>query len=251
MVTSLWPKSTKLYILDNSIIDLEAGRTFQVSGLLRVAASSGANHVTFTAHKDGGLADGDGFYLYFSDAEAYKPNDDSGTLLRYVKISNLNKSGCISINASGIKLYNVKITSNQNNGGSYFTLSNNGWAIIRNCSFEKIVFKTSTDLRATPFEMKRNIFRGGYYSIYFNGLDNPGVNPRQIEENDFDASKQVYLFNMTGASNVPLGNNYWHGGSGNPPVPNVNKSGTTNVDINFNDPSAPLVNAPAGMGPDW
>ncbi len=242
----IFANNTKLYVLDNSTIDLEAGRGFYISGgLLRTVVTSGTTHATFTAHKTGGLLDEEGFFLEFTSAVNYNPGDDSGTLLRYVQISNL-RSGGASISFCGIKLDNVKIISNVSYGGSFFYIINEGWAIIQNCSFEKIFLEVGTDLSSTSFEMKRNIFRGGNHSIYFYNLNNPGVAPHQIEQNDFDGSKPAMLNNMTGSSNVPLGNNYWNGG-----VPGVAKSGGTTVDIDFNDPSVPLSSPPAGAGPNW
>jgi hypothetical protein len=240
---------TKLYILDNSTIDLEVGNGFVVSGLLRTAVTSGAAHATFATHKTVGVLDeGEGFYFEFYGAVNYNPSDDSGTMLRYVQI-NLGSTGA-SINFCGIKLDNVRITSNVSNGNSLLNIANDGWAIIQNCYFEKSLVRIGTDLRTSLFQMKRNIFHDCYNSIYFNGLSNPGVNPGQIEQNDFDGSKSAMLYNMTGGSNVPLGNNYWNGGTGNPPVPTVAKVGTS-IDFDFSNPSAPLSSSPSGVGPNW
>ena len=96
--------------------------------------------------------------------------------------------------------------------------------------------------------MKHNIFTGGYYSLSFYSLNNPGVDAGQIELNEFDGSKPAYLFDMTGGVNVPVGNNYWNGGSGSPPKPSVSLDGTTNITYDFD---TALSASPAGAGPTW
>ncbi len=251
--------STKLYVLDNTTIALEAGRTFQVSGLLRVLASSGAAHATFTAHKSGGgvLGDGEGFFLKISNAVSYDPADDSGTVIQHTRIENLKESSAVTINGCGVKFHNSYIVSNKSTGGSYFYIyGNNSWITMRNCRLEKSILEIGADMRGKPCAVERNVFRGGYYSIYFNNLSNPGVSPGQIAQNDFDGSKTAYLSSSMsgGGQNVPLGSNYWHGGTsvnpGDPPLPNVYK-GELTIDFDFSNPSPALTRAPAGAGPDW
>lgn len=248
---------TKLYVLGNGVVDIEQGYKLDVAGsssnsLLRVLAAT-SEPATFTSHHVGGaLADGEGFGLRFFSVQNYNASDGSGTFLQNSNILNLHQGpDAILIDSCSPKLYNLKVTSNAISGTSYSTLGwNTNGAIIENCYFNNVVPQVSSDLRSTNFMMDHNIFRRGAYSIGFYNLNNPGVSAGQIEYNDFDAAATngAYLYNMTGGSNVPLGNNYWSGGIGSPPTPEVISGGGTTINFDF---TPALSSSPAGAGPTW
>ena len=246
---------TRLYVVDDAVVDLERwadgqSGTLRVKGLLRVLATPAA-HATFTAHRVGGaLADNDGFTFWFDGAESYDPADGSGTLLQNALITNLawgNSNGGFKITASSPRLYNLNATSNSSTGGSYIFLFSGAGALIQNCSFDRLVLVVTADLRGTTFKMDHVRFRRGYYSIWFANIDSPGIAAGQIELNDFDGAKAAYLFTVNAASPVPLGNNYWQGGAGWPPVPAVT---TTYSTTPFEFATARTA-APSGTGPSW
>ena len=242
---------TKLYMLDNALVDLEDANIFNVQGLLRVEAST-SQYAAIMSHATGGgvLSDGDGIRLWFVGADDFNSGDGSGTLLKNIMITGLRSGESIKFDGCSPMLYNLKVTSNVANGGCYFTFINSPAPIIRNCYFTKMVPKFDDDLRSSSASIDHNIFRGGYYSVFFASLANEAIDPGQVELNDFDGTKNAYLFNMSGTTNVPVGNNYFNGGVGTPPLPSVITGGTTNCAFDFSSPSAALSSAPSA-GPDW
>jgi hypothetical protein len=246
--------NTKLYVVDGATVDLEqgtgaAGRLW-VKGLLRVLATPQA-HANFTAHKLGGsLANNEGFAFWFDGAVNFNPVDGSGTLLQNALITNLtsgNSNGGFSISYCAPKLYNLHATANSMNGISYLFLNNGSAPIVQNCSFNQMVPSIQADLRGTSFKMDHNRFRGGYYAIAFISAGVQGINAGQIDSNDFDGSKQAYLYNVGGSTNVPIGNNFWNGGTGVPPLP-TELTGLTTLHFDF---ATALSAAPANVGPTW
>lgn len=241
----------ELYVLDNAIIKFKADTyssnnfgKFIIKGLLRVLAVPQAP-ATFTTTV-ASPPNGEGFALQFDGAEAYNEVDGTGTIVQNTAIINLRGSArALEILNCAPRLYNLKVTSNQNNGTSYLYFHSG--AIIENNRFEGVVPLINSDLRSSSFKMSKNIFRNGYYSIWFN--NNSAVTSGQISANDFNGSKPVYLYNMTSGTKIPLEGNYWNGGTGTPPKPVVEKGGaTTDISCNF-DPA--LSSSPDDVGPTW
>jgi hypothetical protein len=252
---NIWAGS-KLYVLDNATIDTEQNaqdqRKFRIFGLVRVLASTSAP-ATFTSHATGGgtPADGHGLVLIISGCESFNPVDGSGTLLQNMNINNvaggtINNSQHIKVIDCLPKFYNLKISSNKADGNSRIVLDSN--AIMENCSIRKMYPFIKTDLRGTSFKMDHNILRNSSYSIYFKSLANSAVDPNQIELNDFDGTKNAMLDSMTGTFTVPLGNNFWNGGTGTPPMPATSKVSSATVEFDF---TTALDSAPTGVGPTW
>jgi hypothetical protein len=245
---------TKLYVIDSAILDLERWSattgTLVVNGLLRVLATPAA-YATFTAHKVGGtLADNEGFSFRFDGAVSYDPVDGSGTLLQNSRITNLasgNGNGGFWIMASAPRLFNLNVSSNSAVGGSYIFLFGGAGPIIQNCHFERLTLVVAADLRGTSFKTDHVRFRGGYYAIEFANLTSPGVQAGQIELNDFDGTKEAYMFNVAVADPVPLTNNAWSGGAGAPPLPATLITSSTTSFLFAGALAAP----PAGVGPSW
>jgi len=94
------------------------------------------------------------------------------------------------------------------------------------------------------------VFMHGYYPLWINDVPAVPIVSGQIENNEFDASllHGLYLYDAAGGGTIPLGGNYWFGGSGNPPLPSVVTGGTTTQTVNF---GTALAAPPAGAGPDW
>jgi len=251
---------TKLYLADNSTIDIEQGvggsGLLLVQGLLHAVASA-SEPAAITAHRVGGtLADGEGLAIHFDGADNYNASDDSGTLLENTIVTKIRvSSDAIEVMNCSPKFYNAKFYGNDTYGRSYLYFRTDAGAIVKNCYFDKISPDILADLRATAFKMDHNIFRNSYYSIAFFSLDNSGIKAGQIELNDFGCSREVattntaYFFDMTGA-NVPLGNNYWHWGTETPPLPATTYFQSTST-FDFNDPSPALSSVPANVGPSW
>lgn len=265
----LWvAPDTRLYVTDGAIIDFRgAGHRILVDGTLR-AVGSAASPAAFTAHRrDGGyLADGEGFQFVF-EGPPYAPDDPSGSgsLLDHVEITQLapistsDHRGPLTVIRSGVALQHVKarvnVTWSIADTHGVLVLTDGSWIVVRHSLLEDLLLRISTDLRDTPFEFTNNVVRGSDYSILFQEVASPAVRPGQIDSNDLDGARPALLLGVTGTAAFPVGNNYWGGGTGGyaqPPLPAVwvqQSTGTATVD--FQDPSAPLVAAPAGAGPDW
>jgi hypothetical protein len=239
-----------LYLLDGALIDMEVVdkdtyRDILVMGLLRAVPSTSAP-ATLTAHKTGGAwADGEGFHVrFFNDCEDYNTADGSGTFLQNCSIEYLRESNsAILVSACSPRLHNCKISSNRITGGSYFEITDGGAPTIDHCYLTRIVLTIRTSLIGTGASITKNTCRDGYYSIYFSYGSNAMVDGGQIANNNFDGTVNgLYLLNVAGSENIPLGNNYWDGG-----VPTVVQNSTT-ITVDF----APTLAAPpADCGPTW
>jgi len=135
---------------------------------------------------------------------------------------------------------------NESHGRSYFDMFSA--AIVEHCSFQNIVPTVMADMRSTDFSFRYNTQRNGYYSFYVFSSRGLAFSSGQVSQNDFDGSKDIYLHNMDGGSDVPLENNYWDGGTGSPPEPSVIQGGTTSVTVDY-DPL--LSESPPSAGPGW
>ena len=240
----------ELYVKDGAVLDIEYidinNRYFHVYGLLRVLATADSN-ATFTCHKTGGnLTTNEGFCLQFHDnAVDYDTLTDDGCLIQNTLINNLHYSNnAVYVGDCSPKFYNCKISANIITGGSYFEISGSAAPIIENCSINNIVLTIKTDFRGTQASIKKNICRDGYYTLYFSAQSNPAVTLGQIANNDFDGNTDgIYLQAMTGGTNIPLGNNYWLGGT-----PTVILGPTTSITVDF---TPTLASPPADCGPTW
>jgi hypothetical protein len=240
----------RLYVLDRAVVDMEVvdvstHRDILVNGLLRVVSSTSAS-ATLTAHKTGGaLADGEGFAIWFNNtSEDYNPGDGSGTLVQNCNITYLKQGNfAIRVTACAPRFYNCKIYANRTTGGSYFEIFDGGAPTIEHCDLTRIVLTVRTNLIGTGASIVKNTCRDGYYSIYFSDGSNGMVDSGQIANNDFDGTVNgLYLLNVAGSENIPLGNNYWDGG-----VPTVIQNSTT-ATVAF---APTLAVPPADCGPTW
>ena len=256
----LWVSpDTKLYVRGGAVLDFEAGGVFLVAGLLRAIGSASAPAI-FTAHQRAGgyLPDGEGFYFAFSGV-SYNPDDRSGSVLDHVHVRNLaetavfggNRRTSLAVTGSGIALDNVKVVVN---GNGSLLVREGGWVVLRHSHFDGLGLVVDTDVRATPFAVTDNAFRGGLSAIAFRYVASPPVRSGQIDSNDLDGSLQsAELIHVSGTANIPLGNNYWGQGLfSSKDVPFVyNDNDASTVTFDFDDPSPTLHLPPAGAGPDW
>lgn len=246
---------TALYVLDGASLDLEQGDgitsgRFYVKGLLRVLAA-GTAPATFTSHRSGGsLANGEGFHLFLDGAVNFNATDGSGTLIQNTNILNLKSvtpGGGVTLRNCAPKLANCKLTGNATTGTVYILFTQGCGALVQNCLFTKVAPAVNADLRATGFKLSFNRFRGGYYAFYVGDTAAAGFSLGQVDSNDFDGSTPAALSILAGPTPVPIGNNFWNGGTGNPPVPSETQYSTT-VHYQF---TPALAAAPAGAGPSW
>jgi hypothetical protein len=263
----LWmAPDTRLYVLDGAAINFQGtGHRALVDGTLR-AVGSAPSLAVFTAHRrDGGhLADGEGFQFVFA-GPPYADDDPSGagSLLDHVEITQLapataaDHNGPLSVIGTGVALQHVKASANLRWGpdtSGSLVLTDWSWIILRHCALDGVLLRIATDLRETPFEVTRNVVRGGHYSIFFDQIAGPVLRPGQIDSNALDGSRPALLQDTTGAVWIPVGNNYWGGArsrSAGPPLPEVWLQGSNTATIDFQDPSAPLDASPSAVGPDW
>lgn len=258
-------EETKLYLLEGAVLDFEVWprpgepRRIDMRGLIRATGSPSAP-VRITAHQRGGgvLANGHGVTYSFQGV-SYNPEDGSGSLLDHVEITNVATSSAGGINRfgsivlrSGIKMTNVKISTTDTRGSPRFVVLS-GWVILEDSYLHRIALSVATDVTGTPFSVTRNVFRGSSRAIVFDFVTVPGVRPGQIERNDFSGRGPALLTQVRGVGAIPLGNNYWGGGTGDPPVADVVVSlvdPATIATIDFDTPGPALAAQPPA-GPDW
>lgn len=262
----LWvAPDTRLYVTGGATLDFRgAGHRILVDGTLR-AVGSAASPAAFTAHRrDGGhLADGEGYQFVFA-GPPYAADDpaNAGSLLDHVELTQLapsspsDRRGPLTVNGSGVALQHVKARVNLvwdfSDTGSALVLTAGGWITLRNCALDGLLLRIASDLRDTPFEVTRNVVRGGHYSLLVEDIAGPVLRPGQIDSNDLDGARPALLRRAGGTDAIPVGNNYWGGtyNSTSPPQPDVWLESSTAA-LAFRDPSAPLAASPAGAGPDW
>jgi len=243
---------TALYVLDGAVIDFESSQypesgyappLLDVQGLIRATPSSAAP-ATFTAHRhDGGaLHDGEGFKLVFRGVP-YNPADGSGSLLEHVQIDHLDagisniRRGGLTIAGGGLRIHDAKLTGATRDGLSWLSVQLGTWVILDDSYLDRIGLSISTDVSTTPFSVTRNVFRHAA-SVHLDPAGTVVVAPGQIAGNDLDGVAPP-------SSGIPLGNNYWAGAPGSPPLPSL-----------LSDPSGlyipgPPLASPPPAGPDW
>ncbi len=248
--------ATKVYVLDNATIDLEQGRTLLVNGTLHVLATAAA-HAHFTSHKLGGgaLANGEGFSVHYDNSDPYDAPTKSGNLLQNTLIDGLQggqNTFFITTN-SYPRITNCRTSANALGGTGYLTIFAATQPLIDHNAFDKIVLSIIGNVRASSsadvypaFRFEYNVVTNSYYAIQVANVPSAPVESGQIRFNSFAGNKSAYLYGVPDGSIVPLGSNFWPGGTGIPPVPFVNSSTTATVDF-----ATPLSAASAGVGPSW
>ncbi|MGA7827741.1 MAG: hypothetical protein WCA04_08780 [Geobacteraceae bacterium] len=238
--------NTKLYVLDNSTIDIEQGHAFTVNGLLRVLAATTAP-AAFTSHVAGGgaLTGDQGFNLAFINAVDFASGGNSGTLVQNTRITNL-RSAAYSIYIFGCtpKLYNLYITASANSA-AYLQIDSGASVILQNCSLTNLYPSIFGDQTSTGFQMDHNIITTNIfdYLLEFVNSTTPPITDGQIANNTFDGPGQIDLGAMTGGGTIPLGNNYWPQGL---PTTRLQNGADQTLDLN-----PVLTSAPTGVGPTW
>lgn len=240
---------TAVYVLGGAVIDVAAGAyddqangRFIVKGLLRVLASA-ADHATFTSHKAGGLATGDGFTLVFDHAPDYVAADGSGTLVQNTEVTNLRgRWEPLELTASAPAFLDTKLVVNTAVQATYFWVRTP--AVFDHCFIDGMYPVIGADLSATHFALQHSVLRAGpyNYSLEF-WFDTVPVADGQIAWNDINGDQTVDVDYMS-AGSIPLGNNYWRNR-----VPSVRLQFTgPEVGVTF---APALSEPPAGVGPSW
>jgi hypothetical protein len=244
----------KLYVLGGAVIDIETGRYFYVGGLLRFLSSE-TNPATITSHATGGgtPGNGDGVLIVFDDTLVdYNASDDSGTLIQYAYLENLNPRDGIEIWACAPKIYNVKASAGNGTHGyptGRLELNTGANPTITNSSFEGMYLSIKADLSAEQIDIQLNEFTEGYYAAYSSNTAN--ITAGHVQNNVFNSDGNAGLSNVSDGITVPLGGNFWPLGTGTPPVPPILNLSATTATYNFSDPVASLNAAPVGVGPTW
>ncbi len=238
--------NTKLYVMNNGLIDIVQNQSLTVNGLLRVLASTGSPAV-FTSHGTGGsaLTANQGFRLNIVNAVDYTTSGDNGTLLQNARISNLQAgSSSLYIADCSPRLYNLHISATPN-ATSYAGLEIHSGAMIEHCGISGLCPMIFGDQKTTGFRMLYNVVTPGIYN-YVLDFENASVLPvnyGQIAFNSFDSSNPLDLSFMTGGWTIPLGNNYWRNG-----LPTIRLQNGSNQNVSFN---LPLIAPPSDVGPTW
>ncbi len=241
---------TKLYMMDNSSLDILKHNPLIVNGLFRILAST-SSPATLTAHAAGGaLGLDEGFRMEIANCVDYASSGDSGTLLQNAQIRNLESGNngfdsTIKISGCKPKLDNLKISSNSNTQASYLRLTPTSGATLQRCSLSGINPIIEGDQRTTGFQMDHNTITPGDYNyvLDFTFASAGPINSGQVANNVFDSSNQLDIGAVTTGGIIPLGNNYWKQG-----VPSIRyQSGSTSTP----DFTPVLTSPPAGVGPTW
>jgi len=248
------PTGCKVYLKDDATIDMPenpAGSStagqLRVIGLLRVLASS-SHPANITAHKTGGLGADEGFTLNFVNAVSYDPIDGSGTLIKNCWINNLKQGHGTTLEIANCapRFSNSYIIFNTDQA---CTLMFPTGVIVDHCYIANACPRVTSDQSASGFTFSNNIVRpndANYCLEFVNSTTTP-IASGAIAGNDFDGVT-VDLSVMTGAYTIPLGGNYWRGGTGTPPAPSIRRQNDSTCEVDFD---TALNAAPAGVGPDW
>ena len=234
----------RLYLLEGSTLLLSQSKQLRINGWIQSLGTSSSPAMINCA---GTLTDGQGWTFWItSTASNYNPADGSGCRLQYTILSNLEQSTCLTFSAIEPLISNCKFYANRITGGAYIVLSAGCGAWFKNNSFDKIALQIN-GVMGSGLLMEKNIFTGGFYSMLINGTTAPSVTAGQITNNVFPGSKYLFIVSSSGSPDIPLGGNYWPGGTGTPPAPNITQSSST---ISAN-PYPLLSEAPDDVGPGW
>jgi len=256
----LWvTPGTALDVLAGGTIDFAGtGHRLLIDGLLR-ATGSAAAPARFTAHPSRGyFADGEGFQIVFQGV-AYQPQDGSGSWIDHAEITNLAERSDdperpLNVVGSGIALDHVKLSVNRgdlNFGSGGVRLADGGWIILRHCAIDGLALVIESDLRATPFSVTDNVFRGGDSAIRIDEVEAPALGPGQIDRNDLDGTLFAKLLGVSGSATIPVGDNYWSDAPNGSGIPFLVSDDGVTASFDFADPAPPLPGQPTSAGPDW
>jgi hypothetical protein len=239
----------QLYVLPGATLMLSNASTIFVYGTLQLLGTAGVPAVV-SATQAGGLGEGEGFGLFFYPATA------TNIRMEHALLTNLNTNICL-MNTIGI-ISNCKFYSTGAAGEGSFICVRIGMqaATITRCSFFRLYPSILHDVTGSTFSFTGNRLRGGKYAISTQWLEGPIVDPGMICGNDFDASvrssggepRYVWLNNISGSGSIPLGGNYWHGGTNTPPLPQLLYESSPDVCCDF---SPGLAAPPDDCGPTW
>ena len=241
---------TALYLRPGATLSLADAATLTVNGLLRAVGTATAP-ATINGHGFPAATASVGIRILFDGAVNYNATSQQGTVLDHTLLKNLVSGNYFTVTNCAPAFIQAKFLSNDPPGRTYLALATGCGLNVSHCSFTGVVPTIVADLRAqSSFGISQSSFMASYYAIYFGPLNTPGVASGQINGNSFDASGNgaVIYFVLT-TTDVPLGGNYWSGGTGAPPLPVINMLGITNpVTLNFN---TALGAAPTGVGANW
>ncbi len=187
---------TKLYVLDNSTLDILQGNSLVVNGLFRILAST-AQSATLSSHATGtALAADQGFKITINGCVDYGSGE--GTLFQNAQVLNLQTGQAVDISNCKPKFFNLYLIANSNY--ARMDLQPSSGAIIQNCSLTKLAPTISGDHQATGFLMDHNIIAPGtdnYVLDFINASAGP-VSAGQIAYNVFDGAGMLDLSSQTG-----------------------------------------------------
>lgn len=117
-------------------------------------------------------------------------------------------------------------------------------SVVTRSYFYAFVPHLGANVRGTGYSMTLNRFVAGSwaFTVAYQGLT---VDAGQVTDNWFDGSIKAYMTDVT--EDVLLGGNYWEGGTGDPPVPEVHLYAGENR-YKF---ATALSAVPSMCGPTW
>ncbi len=203
-----------------------------------------AKPVTITCTKADGSAPASQKGLALSlGGDPWDPATSTGSVMRYTRVTNLSANSSCQDSATLLE-------------NCYFTATPGDWGVIifkgpeaatvRHCLFTDIGMDIRTDMRGTAFSFTENRLSlpGPLKYILLFGYAF-GLDAGQVSQNDLYGPGEIYLFSCTDTATIPLGGNYWNGGT-----PTITKDtgvpAATTVDL-----TVALTDPPAGAGPDW
>jgi hypothetical protein len=220
-----------------------------VEGTLQLLGSP-ARPAVITATKPGGMEEGEGFQLYVkANATAVR--------LQHALLTNLAQGSSLFFNDTAF-ISNSKFFSTSPGGETYLSIYRTGAraAAIYRSLFFRITPSFESDLRGTSFSFVKNRMRESFYAIRVGGFATNILDAGMVTGNDFHAGTNrqntapayAHLFQMTGTGMIPVGGNYWSGGTNSPPLPQLQYIDSPDMAYDF---SPALAAPPQDCGPTW
>lgn len=235
------PDGAKLYALPGSVLDMEYSRSILVSGQLQLLGEQSHN-VVFRGHVTPSTTGAFGFAITFYNTPGWNGTPGVGTLFRHALVTNLTSG--LRFNGEALCITNCRFYAKAGMGSMPVGPDQAKGSVITRSYFYALVPHLGADLRTTGYSMTRNRFVAGSWAFTV-GYEAYTVNAGQVSQNWFDSSAQAYAWDVT--QPIPLGDNFWDGGSGTPVLPGLFGNASTNQ-YNF---VTPLASVPGMCGPTW
>ncbi len=243
--------NTSLFILPGAALSVLEGCEMTVGpGVELQSLGTPANPATIACRQlNGNDAVGSAcVWIQFGLVKPWNPATKRGTMLKFTGMRNILMLDFFGTDA----LFDNCYITGGNGSDANLRIRMSSDLEFTHCLLTEILLEVACDQSGTGFSFTNNRVRcpdRGIAMVFSTITSGQVLGSGQVTQNDMDGSHHIAINDNTDpAVLIPLGGNYWAGGTGNPPVPAVQRFGGAQANVDF---TTPLSSAPASAGPEW